>query len=41
MCTMNVHPVMPSTTALMVSTRFSGVRSSVACEGVSGSSIWM
>jgi hypothetical protein len=41
MCTMKVHPVIPSTTWLMVSTRFSGVRSSAACEGVSGSSIWM
>src|ERR1700751_5533357 len=40
-CTMNVHPVMPSTTALMVSTRFCGVRSSAACDGVSGSSIWI
>ena len=41
MCTMNVHPVIPSTTALTVSTTFSGVRSSAACDGVSGSSIWM
>ena len=41
MCTMKVHPVMPSTTWLMSATRFSAVRSSAACEGVSGSSIWM